>query len=1240
VQTTLLGLAIAFILALVAALIGPHFIDWNKFRPQFEAEATRVLGAPVRVGGELDARLLPTPSLRLRSVALGGANDDTAVRADKLDVEFSLGSLMRGEWRATELTLSGLNLDFSLDKRGKIVWPLADSSLNLGSLTIDRLKLAGRASLHDTASGSTITLDDIAFNGDVRTSAGAARGDGDFSYDGVRYPFRLSSSRGTDGTGTRLHVNVDPAERPVGVDLDGLLSFESQVPHFDGAVTLSRAIALRAGGGNGLETPWKLSAKVKADSSTAKFEQLEAVYGSDDVGLKLAGTADLTFGATPSLRAVLSARQLDADRLLAKETSTTEPTQLLSGLRSLVASVPAARLATRIEIGADQITLGGRPVQNIATAIHSDDGTWIIDRFEGRAPGATQVVLAGQLAASGTAAAFKGDLKLDSSDPDVLMRWLRGQGDQLSRSQTALRASGTLSVTSDRIALDDIKADINGGTIGGYLALSEGLDGQAKDASKKITKLDAGVKAERVDLDDLAGFIRSFAGPQSEWPDEAQLALDIGHGILSGQDMSPVIGRLGYGPASITLAGLKIGGAGGVLIEGNGVFDRAASGQLTLSATAGSFPQVASLLAPILPASAAAHLRAVPVSTGGSATKLTLSVNLDKARSDRSNAVALLDIQSSQLKGTIRASATPSAAALRTFDVDALARSELNIESKLSADQSRSLLALLGLDRIIAAGDGPAQLESTATGIWKSPLRFKAKISGTNLDADVQGTAEPFSGSWFDDPKATVMLAARKIDIMPLFDVKPAALSGSPISLSSRMTVAGSRLTFDEIDSTISGSHVRGHLAFVRGKEPSFDGELGMETLDLGAVFGLAMGVVGQSPEAGSAEPLSRDLLRGVRGRLGFQAIRGVLPGGMEAKSVSGVVKGNDLSLAFDDLKGTLAGGEAKGDVAVNTSGSGMAIDAHVRLDGASGDALTYRGLAMPAGRTSLQMTLATRGRSVGALTGALSGNGLLSIDNARIPGLDVRAFDEAVKASDTGQVDGDSKLREVVATALNAAPLPVASVQIPFNIRDGSVRVESTSLDGEGAKVTVSGGYDIAADQVDIRANLVSTAVGPDNNRPEIQIFSHGSPDHLNRTVDVASLSSWLAVRAIDRETRRLDAMERGEPAPPQQISTPPTTAAIPAPFKDTAPNAVPPATGVPIPGREPRRREQKAKTFLPPTAPVEPSGVSPPQASNFSAPAAQVQPLPPPIDVRPPPGPPRQKPRGPLVLTPPLQN
>ena len=61
VQTTLLSIAIALIVALLAALLGPHVIRWNDHRAFFEAEASRLVGIKVRVGGDIDAALLPTP---------------------------------------------------------------------------------------------------------------------------------------------------------------------------------------------------------------------------------------------------------------------------------------------------------------------------------------------------------------------------------------------------------------------------------------------------------------------------------------------------------------------------------------------------------------------------------------------------------------------------------------------------------------------------------------------------------------------------------------------------------------------------------------------------------------------------------------------------------------------------------------------------------------------------------------------------------------------------------------------------------------------------------------------------------------------------------------------------------------------------------------------------------------------------------------------------------------------------
>jgi large subunit ribosomal protein L24 len=1214
VQTTLLGLAIAFIIALIAALVGPYFIDWSQFRPQFEAEASRVIGAQVRVAGALDARLLPTPSLRLRSVVVGGANDLGKVRADRLDVEFNLGSLMRGEWRATELTVNGMALDLGLDGQGRIDWPASTGTFNLGSLAIDRLNLTGRIALHDAASGGTVELTDIAFGGDVRSLAGSVRGDGNFVLSGIRYPFRVSSGQTPDGSGTRVHLTVDPGARGRSVDLDGVLTFDARAPRFDGAVILAGPGGIKAGAATS-DTPWRLSAKLKADPAAARLEQLEASYGADESALKLSGSADVRFGASPLLRAVLSARQLDADKLLGRDNAA-EPTRLLPGLRSLVAAIPPASLATQIELSAEQIMLGGRPVQSFAADLRGDPSSWTIDRLEFRAPGATRVALSGEIAEPGASASFKGAVSVDSSDPNTLAGWLQGRGDIVYRNQKPLRVSGNLTVAPDRLAIDGLNAEIDGGALEGRLAVLNRAAGEG-------SRVEAALKADRLDLDAATAFINSLAGPQAEWPDEAQLSLDIGRAVSAGQELRPFVAKLSYGPKTISLDQLKIGEASGVRMEGAGNFDRVnATGKLTLNASTASFAQFTALIAPVAPV-VAARLNAMAIRPGSAGLKLSLDLDKNPDHADRANARAVIDVDAPDFKGVTTITATPVIAAVRGIDLDALARSEIGIESKLSSGQGRSLLTLLGLDRAISAGDGPAQFEGSAAGMWRAPLRLKARLSGTDLDAEAQGTAEP----WASEPKAAVNLSVRRVNLAPLLDRNPSDPLAKNISLSSRLTLAGSKLTFDDMDSALGGSRIRGRVALNFGDEKSLDGEVGMDTLDLASAFGLAIGAAGHD----TSEPLGRGL-QGWRGRLAFQALRGTLPGGGELRPVSGVIKGDGQSLTFDSLKGTIGGGEATAELEAKQTLNGVALNARLQFSGVDGAALRYRALAMPGGRASMQMTLASQGRSASALAGALSGSGSLTLESARIAGLDPRAFDVAIRTSDNGQATDDIKLRQFVEAALSAGALSVASAQIPFNIKDGRLRVGATTLDAEGARAIVSGGYDISADQTDIRAALTSTTASSAAARPEIQIFAVGSPDALDRTVDVAALSSWLAVRAIDRETRRLDSIERGEVPPALPASIPPPAMALPPADAPVVKLPELPSSEVPIPGRDPRRVVAKPRIVTPPPlAPLVP---------NAPVVSQQVAPLPPPIEIRPAPGPAaKPKPRPPLVLTPPVQ-
>ena len=196
-QTTLLAIAISVILALLAALIGPYFIDWTAYRASIETQASRLVGVPVRLRGPIDIRLLPIPSLSAGQVEMA---EPVAIGVRELQIEFAFAPLLRGEWRATEVRLVGPVLTMRLDGQGRLPANAPFPGLNPDAVSIERLSIEdAHARVLDADGGERLALDKAWFAGELKSLLGPVRGEGGFVAEGERYGYRLNVSRPEEG---------------------------------------------------------------------------------------------------------------------------------------------------------------------------------------------------------------------------------------------------------------------------------------------------------------------------------------------------------------------------------------------------------------------------------------------------------------------------------------------------------------------------------------------------------------------------------------------------------------------------------------------------------------------------------------------------------------------------------------------------------------------------------------------------------------------------------------------------------------------------------------------------------------------------------------------------------------------------------------------------------------------------------------------------------------------------------
>jgi len=1181
VQTTLLSAGIAIILALVAALVGPLFVDWSSQRALFEEEVGKLTGLEVRVTGPIDVRLLPTPTLNLQDIEVGRPGDQAKTRARGLRIEFALGDLMRGTWRASDMVLQGPELTLGLDPSGRLAWSTPTIGLDPDSVAIEHLEIEwGRATFADAASGARLTLDQLEFTGQVRSLLGPVKGEGSFVLDGRTYPFQFSAGRPADDGGVKVRLSLAPIDHPRSLDIDGSIWIEHGLPRFDGTLQMARPVGR---GPDGIVQPWRISSHVHVDGAGALLQQVELQYGAEEQAIRLKGDAKLSLGAQPELTATLSGSQIDLDRIIAApETGDHKPRLAIERLAEALVAAPRPSFPVRLGISAETVTLGGAMLQRVGGDVASNRDGWNIEDFSLRAPGLSQVAFSGQLSATRAGPSFAGAAKIESADLQALFGWLAERADMPAAAEP-LRLTSDVALSNDRIAFDHLQLELDQTKVEGS------LDYVWPGRDKPVT-FNANLRAPALEVDRVLSLLQAGFGVKP--------AVDISRvGGLAAKDVAI---KMRYDPTGLHIARF-VGDIGGAAASVSGDFDTGEAlprGSLSLDLDASSLGGIAAVAAafssPLASDIRRAESRAAPL-------HLHSSLVLDRDGTSNKSSSGKLRLQGNAgvLRLDLQGDASGSFQSLA--DLTRLGGSKVHLKGSIDSSDGGALVAALGLDRLFGVNQRSGWLRFDASGPPDGDMAVTGELRAGGLEVAAKGSLHPFGEQ---GPTAQIALDASAAELVPMRLAMIGRAVEPPWSrLKAKLSLAADgSIGLADLDGTVAGYPIKGNLGVGLGTPMRLNGDLTLAYLDVPAAIGTAVGFprpVGNPNGTWPADPFEAGLLSGLEGRVTISAAQAALSSTLTAHDLHAVVDVSSSALALQKIDGNLAGGHVSGDVGFGRGEDGVAVQGHVDLVDANAGALLGSGAAPLSGKLTAALDLSGSGRSPIALIGSLTGKGSLTLRDGGIARMNAAAFDMVERAVARGLPIDTARIGEQMDAALGAAALPVPLAQGAITVSMGQLRPVDITIHAANAELVPSGSIDLTQSSIDARLTL-SAASGDDRDagHPAVTVNLKGPVAAPRRTLDVGALTHWLALRAADEKAKRVDALEQAAREHPDDVGD--TTGSPSPPEQDMSSTA----PTLPRPSMPPRQRPAPG----------------PDQPARRSGPAVEQAPLPPPIDIRPP--------------------
>ena len=1114
------------ILVLGAAFVVPSLIPWGNYRDRLADIAGEVLGAPVRIEGDIHFTLLPQPRLEFAGVS-AGPPDAPNLTVQSVEAEFSLIDFIRDRYTLTRLALTSPHIevhvgsDSSVDTGIALPQAVSTSNISVANATIS----GGEIRISDNRSGEAYLATDIAGELKLEALRGPFSFVGSGTVDGQGYGLRLTTGvLADDGTAT-LSASLRPVDERYSLSVDGTLK-PGLLPTFSGTMAYRQKPPKPAEGekddaGRG---DLVITSRVEASPAKVLLGDYTVIPDENRAATRLLGAADLSLGTSMKFNAVISGGLLALPPRDATAEQAVEPYELVRLLREL--PIPAAPALTgTVGIDIAELDLRAFSLRNVRLDARARDGGWDVQAFTGDLPGDTKLRLAGRVSTDAGHTEFSGTVSLGSARLDALSTLWRKPAD----GNPLFNVPGSI----------EARADLVGET----LSLSDGrftLDGETRSFDAQVglgANRDIHLSADLGTLDAAhsAALFALLPDPRQD----AAFAVTFPSGefdlraaamTIDGLPGRELAARGSWDGGVLVLDRLSAADLGGARFEAGltafGSFDKPElSGAGTVAIASAGAPAVARFFDAV---KAPLALRA------GLLASFPADLSL-KLGAPTGEGAQTLDATGTLGPSTVTANANIDSGFLRAL------AGRFKLELDLKSPDPGQMTAQLGLgDVSLFSEDQPMHLAGVIEGDVGSSLT-------ATLRAEGGGDSLGFSGNVVvTDPARITGKGTLKATLADpaVLAVRLGAdgLSLPPITGTATLDFTGAQsVSLTGIQGTSNGGSFSGQLAFSNVAESGqVSGTLAIAATD---AAGLARTLAGPAALLSTGGiwpdgPLAAGMVpRTTTGRVAV-TIPAIAVADRTIDNASFDLDWDATSARIRNFSGTIGGGSLNLELAVCCAGplSDKQVTGRVGLTQVALDDIAPAAVAGVLGGTiNASGQFAATAGSIAGIFGSLTGEGTYTIDRLVISRLDPKAI-AAIAGLDTILEQQPEQLTTLIEDRLDDASFSAPQVTGTFTVAGGILRSPNLTIAGDGgglfggaqlrlADLGLSGTYSVApttvapaalvdASSAQVTANLGGTLLAP------------------TVSYDVSSLVDAIMVKAYEAEVERLEKLREEDEA------------------------------------------------------------------------------------------------------------